>query len=99
MVSVGTVLIGYCAGAAVLALWIVARFPSLGPKQLTGALVAAAVAWGGMSVALPLFGFVADFGRYAAVVGLVAVVLPALTGAFLSCAWMLRLLMGFRPRL
>jgi hypothetical protein len=98
-VSVSTVLIGYCVGAAALALWIVVRFPSLGPKHAAGAVIAAAVAWVGMSVAGPLFGVFAQLGRYGIVLGLLVVVLPALTGAFLACAWTLRMLAGFRPRL
>lgn len=77
-----------CA-AAVLALWVDTRFPTLAPKGLQRVIVHAAVAFALLHL-IPssgdsiLFGFVVLF----------AVALPLLLYAFLVGVWAIRLLQG-----
>jgi len=90
MVSAGVIVIGFCLGAAVLALWAVVRFPSFGPQRVLTALAAAIIAAGVLPAAAAVFDVVAGAGRLAAALGLLAIVLPALTFAFWTAACALR---------
>ena len=70
----------YCLGGATLALWLLARFPTIGPRRpftIVAAVLAVGVA---LSVAGELITPV--IGRFGPAVALLLVVLPALTGAF-----------------
>src|SRR4051812_32520213 len=93
MISVTSFLCGELVAAAVLALWVVARFPRLGPKSLQAAV-------GALLVGLALVQFLPfgvdlmlqlPHGAYAALFGCA---LPCFFGAFLAAAWMMRLLAG-----
>ena len=44
----------YAMGAAAIALWLVVRFPSIGPRTVTMAVVAGVVAAVGLQVSLAL---------------------------------------------
>jgi hypothetical protein len=77
--------------AAMLALWVVVRFPRRGPQSVRGAgmlvglaLVAVQLAPAGLQLAGHL-----PFGVYA---GLFGCVLPSFFGVFLSGAWLMRVL-------
>ena len=94
--SVNAFVIVLCLGAALLALWIVARLPNIGPASLPRALVhvMAAVLVGAVTGpamhaigALPLPGsaFVITFG----------IALPALTYMFLATVWLLRVMLDY----
>lgn len=91
MISVPVFLSGELVAAAVLALWVVVRFPKVGPKTLRSAVVALACGFALMqllpygidlTVRLP-------HGAYAALFGCA---LPCFFGVFLSAGWMMRLL-------
>jgi hypothetical protein len=70
----------YALGAAALALWLVLRFPLLGPRTLKGAFILLACACCGLLVTAGATAAVeAVAGRVAALVG---VYLPMLTFAF-----------------
>jgi hypothetical protein len=97
VVSVSVVLMVFALGAAAMALWLVVRFPSLGPKRLTGALVLSLAAMAGMQLALQMIDPVAQRGQYGVVLALMLVVLPALTGMFWAAALLLRTLAALRP--
>ena len=93
MISVSTFLTGELVAAAVLALWVVARYPKLGPKSFRPALFALAIGFAliqflpfGVDLMVQL-----PYGAYAALFGWA---LPSLFGAFLSAAWLMRLLAG-----
>jgi hypothetical protein len=90
MVTGGVIVIGFCLGAAVLALWAVVRFPSFGPQRILTAFAATIVAAGLLPASAVIFDIVAGAGRLAAALGLLAIVLPALTFAFWSAACALR---------
>jgi hypothetical protein len=93
MISVSVFLSTMLVAAAVLALWVVARFPKLGPKSFRSAIAVLAIGLAlvqfvpvgvGLMVLLP-------YGAYAALFGCA---LPSFFGAFLSAAWLMRLLAG-----
>jgi hypothetical protein len=93
MISVTAFLYGELVAAAVLALWVTARFPKVGPKSLRSAVVFLGLGLGlmqflpsGVDLMLRL-----PHGPYAALFGCA---LPCLFGAFLAAAWMMRLLAG-----
>jgi hypothetical protein len=92
MVNAHVILAGFCLGAAGLALWLAVRFPSLGPQRLTTAIVTAIGATFVLPLAGAAFGLVADLARLAAAIGLLVIVLPALTFAFWAAACALRAL-------
>jgi hypothetical protein len=96
-VSSSAILVIYSVGAAALALWLVVRFPSLGPSRLTGALLMGLAALIGMRVAVAMIDPVAQRGSYGVVLALLLLILPALTWIFWSAAVMLRMLAAMRP--
>jgi hypothetical protein len=82
--SSGTFLIVLTAGAALLAMWLHVRFPSLGPDRMARAVVHAAAAF----VLVRVAGGVGDsLTGFAAVMLLV---LPALVYALLCTIWVLQ---------
>ena len=87
----------YAIGAAAIALWLVVRFPSVGPRTVTMAVVAGVVAAVGLQLSLVLIDPVAARAPYGVAAALMLVVLPALTGMFWALALMLRLLASLRP--
>lgn len=82
-------------GAALLALWLVVRYPGAGPTSLRGAAVQI-----GASVLLgwalaPLTTLVVGSGvPAAALIAALLVVLPALVYIFMAWAWMVKVLQG-----
>lgn len=93
-----TLVIGlYAVGAAAIALWLVVRFPSVGPRTVTTAIVAGVAAAAGLQLALALIDPVAQLVPYGLVAALMLVILPALTAMFWTIALMLRLLASLRP--
>ena len=91
------VLAFYALAAAAIAMWLVVRFPSLGPRSVSMAIVAGVVAAVGLQLSLVLIDPVAARAPYGVAVALMLVVLPALTGMFWTLALMLRLLASLRP--
>ncbi len=80
-------------GAALLALWVVARYPGLGPKSLRSALVVVLAGFGVLHLSIvgqaPLMSL--PHGAY---VFLFGSVLPGFFTAFLATAWLMRVLAG-----
>jgi hypothetical protein len=77
-------------GAAALALWVVARFPRIGPRSLPAAGVA--VVAGFVLLELGSAAVSPATRMYGAYVALFGCVLPAFFAPFLSLAWLMRLL-------
>lgn len=97
--SVHTFVLALTCGAAVLALWIMARFANLGPRSVIWAFVHVVIACLLLRM-LPL-ALDAISGRgvpAAAYVELFVVVLPLLVYAFLSGGWFGRAAMGLLRR-
>lgn len=91
-VSAEVILFGFCLGGAALALWLLVRFPDVGPRRLTS-IVAAVVAVGVvLALANPLFSALVGLGRPVVPFALLLVVLPALTLAFWVSGCVLRAL-------
>ena len=86
------VLVAYAVGAALLAFWWLFRFPSVGPHQVLGAVLAMAAAWVGLTLGVPVIGRVAQSGPYGPALAMIAVCLPVLTAAFWAAACVLRVL-------
>jgi hypothetical protein len=84
----------FCLGGAALALWLLARFPSVGPQRPATIVLAVLAVGIGLSVAGALVEALAEVGRYGIVLALLAVVLPSLTGAFWVSGCVLRSLAG-----
>jgi hypothetical protein len=96
-VSLTLVLSLYAVGAAAIALWLVVRFPSIGPRTVTMAVAAGVAGAVGLQLSLVLIDPVAQRAPYGVAAALMLVVLPALTGMFWALALMLRLLASLRP--
>jgi hypothetical protein len=88
------ILVSFCLGAAALALWLLARFPKVGPQRPATVVLAVLAVAAGLTVAGPLFDAATGLGSYGVAVALLAVVLPALTGAFWVSGCVLRALAG-----
>jgi hypothetical protein len=90
-VSVESFVLVLCVGAALLALWLVVRFPDLGPGDMTRALLHVAVSAVLIQVMVGAIHLVSRSGlpapQFLAAFG---VVLPGLTYTFLAAAWMIR---------
>jgi hypothetical protein len=80
-------------GSALLALWVVARYPGFGPKSLRSAVGVAVIALGVMQVAPLGLGPIIRLphGTYAALFGCV---LPSFFATFLAAAWLMRVFAG-----
>jgi hypothetical protein len=87
-----TILLGYCLGGAALALWLLVRFPDLGPRRLVSVIVAVVAVAVALALSTPIFSALVDAGRLGVLLGLLLVVLPALTLAFWVSGCVLRAL-------
>ena len=72
----------FCLGGAALALWLLARFPTAGPRRPITIMATVFGVMVALSVAGQLVSPVFALGRFGPLVALLAIVLPALTGAF-----------------
>lgn len=86
------ILLGYCLGGAALALWLLVRFPERGPRRLVSVIVAVLAVAVALAASSPIFGALVDAGRLGVLLGLLLVVLPALTLAFWVSGCVLRAL-------
>ena len=79
------------AGAALIAFWLVARFPNRVPADFKVAMVhvMAALALGWLTPTA--FGVAISFGRTAAFGAIFGLLLPVIVYSFLSAAWFLKL--------
>jgi hypothetical protein len=93
VISVSVFVAAELVAGAVLALWVVARFPHFGPKSLRSALAVVGGAFVVLQLstvgATPLLGL--PHGAY---VTLFACVLPSFFAVFLAAAWLMRILAG-----
>ena len=90
--SADAILVAYVLGSATLSLWVVARFPSLGPRTLTSAILTVAAVF---VLQTPLLALMRPVGSIAGVAGaLLLVVLPGLTLVFWSTARLVRTLVA-----
>jgi hypothetical protein len=89
--SLTTFVLLLCTGAALLALWLVVRFPDFGPDDMTKALLHVAISMVVLQLLVPGIHFVRGTdlpgAEFAASFG---IVLPGLTYVFLSAAWLIR---------
>jgi hypothetical protein len=86
------ILLFFTLGCAALALWVLARFPAVGPRRPTAVILAVVGVMVALAVAGPLFDVATGIGRFGPLLALLAVVLPFLTAAFWVSACALRAL-------
>jgi hypothetical protein len=88
--------VSVAAGAALLALWLELRYPSLAPEGLIRRLVAVGV--GCVVMQLGVVGFertlALPLGSTTAALLALAALLPAITFGFVTAVWLLRSLQG-----
>jgi hypothetical protein len=85
-----------CAGAALLALWIVATKPQLGPRDLVRALlhvILSIVVGAGITPGIRAIAALGVPGAQFA--GTFGIALPALTYMFLAAAWLMRVMRDY----
>jgi hypothetical protein len=95
-----TILLIYSCGAAALAIWLVARFPTFGPETIsgsTGALLAAFCLAAVVPTGVHLL--IGGGNRIGGVVALVGLVLPTLAGIFWAAVRLFRALFSLFPGL
>lgn len=89
--SVTTFVLLLCVGAALLALWVVVRFPDFGPEDVTKALLHVGISMVVLQLLVPGIHLVRGTGMPGAVFAAsFGVVLPGLTYVWLSAAWLIR---------
>ena len=100
MTSAVLFVLAVVAGAALLALWLDVRFPSLAPTRLAARLLALLAACLAADVASRAFVLVVEGSVAAPARELLAlaVLLPGLTLAFLAGLWLLRSLQSLATR-
>jgi hypothetical protein len=92
-VSVDSFVIVLCLVAAVLAVWIVARWPKVGPKSLPPGLLHVMLAVLVGAVTAPAIRAFASLGLPGTIlVVTLGIALPALTYMFLATVWLLRVM-------
>jgi hypothetical protein len=80
-----------CTGAALLALWLVVRFPDFGPVDITRALLHVALSVVVLQLLVPAIHVVGSTGLPGAqFVVSFGIVLPGLTYVFLAAGWLIR---------
>jgi len=89
--SPNTLLFASTVGAAALALWVVARWPHLGPRTLLGAVLHVAAAFACGQLVGPALRFVVTLPiPDADVVAVLVAGVPPLVYLFLAFAWLFR---------
>jgi hypothetical protein len=89
--SMTTFVLFLCTGAAVLALWLVVRFPERGPDDVTKALLQVALSVLVLQLLVPAIHVVGGTGVPGAqLIVSFGIVLPGLTYVFLAAAWMIK---------
>lgn len=94
--TVGLFTVLFIAAAAVVAMWIVMRFPKRAPTELRRALIHFGVAMVGMYVIVPSLqhDLASIYQPLRLYVSLFGVLLPALIYRFVATIWLLRLATG-----
>jgi len=89
----------YCVGGALLGLWTYVRFPRRAPETIGRAMLALLAAMGVILVVPSLLTYAVHAGGKAGgVLGLVCLVLPALTAVFWSSACVFKAFCGLLGR-
>ena len=93
--SMTTFVLFLCSGAALIALWVVTRWPERGPEDMTRALLHVAASVVVLQLLVPAIHVVSATGVPAAqFVVSFGIVLPGLTYVFVAAAWLIRAAAG-----
>ena len=89
--ATGGLLLTLALGAALLALWSYVRWPGAAPANLRGAILRVLLAFGLLQVGTVPLDAALGASTALAVLAVVGVIVPALTFAFLTALWIMRL--------
>lgn len=93
--SMTTFVLFLCSGSALLALWVVTRFPDRGPSDITKSLLHVAASVVVLQLLVPAIHVVGATGIPAAqLVVSFGIVLPGLTYVFVAAAWLIKATAG-----
>ncbi len=93
--SMTTFVLFLCTGSALIALWVVARFPDFGPDDVTKALLHVAISVVVLQLLVPAIHVVGATGLPGAqIVVSFGIVLPGLTYVFIAAGWLIRATQG-----
>jgi hypothetical protein len=93
--SMTTFVLFLCSGAALIALWLVTRWPERGPDDMTKALLHVAASVVVLQLLVPAIHVVGATGVPAAqFIVSFGIVLPGLTYVFVAAAWLIRAAAG-----
>ena len=93
--SMTTFVLFICTGSALIALWVVARFPHFGPNDVTKALLHVALSVVVLQLLVPAIHVVGATGLPGAqIVVSFGIVLPGLTYVFIAAGWLIRAAQG-----
>ena len=93
--SMTTFVLFLCSGSALLALWLVTRFPERGPNDVTKALLHVGASVVLLQLLVPAIHVVGGTGIPAAqFVVSFGIVLPGLTYVFVAAAWLIKATAG-----
>ena len=93
--SMTTFVLFLCSGSALLALWLVTRFPERGPEDMTKAMLHVAASVVVLQLLVPAIHAVSATGVPGAqFLVSFGIVLPGLTYVFVAAAWLIRAAAG-----
>ncbi len=84
-------LLALMIGGALVAFWLVARFPERGPATFKAALLHIGASLVAGFFVPPAFGFLLTWGQAAAMAAIFGILLPFTVYTFLAMAWFLKL--------
>jgi hypothetical protein len=92
-------LLALVIAAAVLALWVDLRLGERSPRSMTHIVLHAATAWAAVGLAVPLVVMLIDpSSQFRTLLGLLGLLLPSWTYAYLAMLWALKLMVNALPR-
>ena len=89
--TVGVLILALAAASALLGLWTYVRWPDAAPRNLSRAMLHGILAFAALQVARQGLPFVDHLSGSLAPLAVVALIVPALTYAFLAALWFMRL--------
>jgi hypothetical protein len=87
-------LLALMVGGALVAFWLVARFPERAPSSFKVAMLHVGAALVAGFFVPPAFGFLLTWGQAAAMAAIFGILLPFTVYSFLATAWFLKLMVN-----
>jgi hypothetical protein len=87
-------LLALMVGSALVAFWVVARFPDKGPATFKAAFLHIGASLAAGFFVPPAFGFLLTWGQAAAMAAIFGILLPFTVYSFLATGWFLKLVVS-----